>query len=93
MRKLLGNNIIEYKLGDDIMKVKPDDRSDNVNRIQNNIDNTIKNINLANEVIAKSDNAEEIQNMKERNARREEALEKMRCEIKDEARFNKNNMQ
>lgn len=67
------------------MKAKPDDRSDNVERIQNNIDNTIKNINLANEVIAKSDCNEEIQNMKQRNERREVALEKMRNEIKDEA--------
>lgn len=67
------------------MKAKPDDRSDNVERIQNNIDNTIKNINLANEVIAKSDCNEEIQNMKQRNERREIALEKMRIEIKDEA--------
>lgn len=67
------------------MKAKPDDRSDNVERIQNNIDNTIKNINLANEVIAKSDCNEEIQNMKQRNERREVALEKMRSEIKDEA--------
>lgn len=67
------------------MKNKPDDRSDNVERIQDNIDNTIKNINLANEVIAKSDCNEEIQNMKQRNERREVALEKMRNEIKDEA--------
>lgn len=70
------------------MKNKPDDRSDNVERIQNNIDNTIKNINLANEVIAKSDCNEEIQNMKQRNERREVALEKMRSEIKDEAMNN-----
>lgn len=70
------------------MKAKPDDRSDNVERIQNNIDNTIKNINLANEVIAKSDCNEEIQNMKQRNERREVALEKMRSEIKDEAMNN-----
>lgn len=83
-----GNNIIEYKIGCDFMKNKPDDRSDNVERIQNNIDNTIKNINLANEVIAKSDCNEEIQNMKQRNERREVALEKMRSEIKDEAMNN-----
>lgn len=80
-----GNNIIEYEIGCDVMKNKPDDRSNNVERIQNNIDNTIKNIHLANEVIAKSDCNEEIQNMKQRNERREIALEKMRSEIKDEA--------
>lgn len=74
------------------MNSKPDDRSDNVQRIQDNIDNTLKNINLANEMIAKSNDPNEIQNMKERNERREEALEKMRSEIREEALENKNNM-
>ena len=45
------------------MKSNPDDRSDNVERIQENINNTIKNINLANEVIAESNNSKEIENM------------------------------
>ena len=75
------------------MNPKPDDRSDNVQRIQENINNTLKNIGLANDMIAKSDNPDEIQNMKERNARREEALDKMRSEIREEALANKNNMQ
>lgn len=74
------------------MKPKPDDRSDNVERIQENINNTIKNINLANEVIAESNNSKEIENMKERNQRREESLEAMRSEIKEEAMANKNHM-
>lgn len=75
------------------MNSKPDDRSDNVQRIQENIDNTMKNINLANEMIAKSDDPKVIENMKERNERRQESLDAMRCEIKDEARANKNSMQ
>ena len=75
------------------MNPKPDDRSDNVQRIQDNINNTIKNINLANDVIAKSNDPNEVQNMKERNERREEALSAMRSEIKEEAMANKNNMQ
>lgn len=74
------------------MTPKPDDRSDNVRRIQDNIDNTLKNINLANEVIATSNDPKEIQNMKERNAKREEALEAMKSEIREEALANKNNM-
>ncbi|NME82114.1 small acid-soluble spore protein Tlp [Clostridium sp. SM-530-WT-3G] len=74
------------------MNPKPDDRRDNVQRIQENIDNTLKNISLANDMIAKSDNPDEIQNMKEKNVRREEALSKMICEIRDEALANKNNM-
>ena len=75
------------------MNAKQDDRSDNVERIQENIDNIIKNINLANEVITKSDNPEEIENMKQRNERRQEALDGMRHEIKEEAMANKNSMQ
>lgn len=75
------------------MKSKPDDRSDNEERIQENIDNTLKNINLANEVIAESNDPKEVQNMKERNVRREEALSAMRSEIKEEAMANKNSMQ
>ena len=74
------------------MNPKPDDRSDNVQRIQDNIDNTLKNISLANEMIAKSNDPNEIQNMKERNERREEALDKMRSEIREEALENKNKM-
>ena len=74
------------------MSPKPDDRSDNVQRIQDNIDNTLKNISLANEMIAKSNDPNEIQNMKERNERREEALDKMRSEIREEALENKNKM-
>lgn len=74
------------------MNPKPDDRSDNVQRIQDNIDNTLKNINLANEMIEKSNDPNEVQNMKERNERREEALEKMRSEIREEALANKNNI-
>ena len=74
------------------MNAKPDNRSNNVARIQENIDNTIKNINLANEVIAKSNDPKEVQNMKERNQKREESLSAMRSEIKEEAMFNKNNL-
>ena len=40
------------------MNAKPDDRSDNVERIQENINNTVNNIRLANDVIEKSDNPE-----------------------------------
>ena len=74
------------------MNAKPDDRSDNVERIQENINNTVKNIRLANEVIEKSDNPQEIENMMERNKRRKVALDNMRCEIKEEARARENSM-
>ena len=74
------------------MNAKPDDRSDNVERIQENINNTVKNIRLANEVIEKSDNPQEIENMIERNKRRKVALDNMRCEIKEEAKARENSM-
>ena len=57
-----------------------------------NINNTVKNIRLANEVIEKSDNPQEIENMMERNKRRKVALDNMRCEIKEEARARENSM-
>ena len=74
------------------MNAKLDDRSDNVERIKENINNTVKNIRLANEVIEKSDNHQEIENMIERNKRRKVALDNMRCEIKEEARARENSM-
>lgn len=74
------------------MNTNPDDRSDNVQNLQENINNTLKNINLANDVISKSNDPKEVQNMKERNAKREEALDAMRSEIREEAIANKNNM-
>lgn len=67
------------------MKSKPDDRSDNVERIQENIDNTIKNIRLADEMIEKTPDKNMKKELECKNHRREEALSGMRTEIKDEA--------
>lgn len=67
------------------MKSKPDDRRDNVDRIQYNIDKTILNCELADEMIAKTDDPKMKQTLQERNERREQALKGMRKEIKDEA--------
>jgi small acid-soluble spore protein (thioredoxin-like protein) len=67
------------------MKNKPDDRSDNVDRIQNNISSTIKNIHLGEEMIEKTDDEKMKRELTEKNERREEALDGMRSEIKDEA--------
>lgn len=64
---------------------KPDDRSDNVERIQHNIDNTIENIRLAEDAIELADNDKARRELEEKNRRRERALEGMRREIKDEA--------
>lgn len=67
------------------MKHKPDDRRDNVDKIQENIDNTLENIRLAEGTMAETDNEEMKQDIKAKNKRREEALSNMRHEIKDEA--------
>jgi small acid-soluble spore protein (thioredoxin-like protein) len=67
------------------MRNKPDDRSDNVDRIQHNISNTIENIRLAEEVIEETDDEKMRRDLEEKNDRRQEALSAMRKEIRDEA--------
>lgn len=67
------------------MKHKPDDRSDNVDRIQFNINHTIKNMELAEEMIEKTSDPKTKDDLKEKNERRREALNSMRVEIQDEA--------
>lgn len=67
------------------MKNKPDDRRDNVDRIQYNIDRTILNCELADEMIAKTDDPKMKQTLEEKNERRIESLQAMREEIRDEA--------
>ncbi len=67
------------------MKPNPDDRKDNVERIQKNIDMTIHNMELADELMAKTDDPKAKQELQAKNERRREALEGMRSEIKDEA--------
>lgn len=72
------------------MKSKPDDRRDNVDRIQCNISNTIENIHIANEMIEKTDDENMKEELSEKNERRERALKGMREEIKDEATAKRN---
>jgi small acid-soluble spore protein (thioredoxin-like protein) len=67
------------------MIVKPDDRSDNVERIQGNINHTIDNMRRADEMIEETSDDKMRENLKEKNERREEALNGMRSEIRDEA--------
>mgnify|MGYP000595311825 CR=1 FL=1 len=69
------------------MRHKPDDRSDNVEKIQENINNTLENIRLAEETMEKTDNEKMRQAIKAKNERREEALNNMRHEIRDEALY------
>lgn len=72
------------------MKSKPDDRRDNVDRIQEHIDDTIENCRLADEAICETDDPKIKKDLTEKNKRRASALESMREEIEDEATDKKN---
>ncbi len=67
------------------MENKPDDRRDNVDRIQDNIGSTIQNIHRAEEMISKTDDKKMKETLIEKNERRDHALDTMRKEIRDEA--------
>jgi len=67
------------------MRSKPDNRKDNVERIKRNIDSTLQNIELADEMIAKTSDDKTKKDLSEKNKRREKALGGMRHEIRDEA--------
>jgi small acid-soluble spore protein (thioredoxin-like protein) len=68
------------------MKSKPDDRRDNVKKIQYHIDRTIHNMELADEMIAKTSHSDTKEQLIDKNTRREQALNGMRHEIRDEAK-------
>lgn len=67
------------------MKNKPDNRRDNVQKIQENIANTVQNIELAEETMSATSNPHMKSNIAAKNKRREEALNSMRQEVSDEA--------
>jgi small acid-soluble spore protein (thioredoxin-like protein) len=71
--------------GEFIMKHNPDDRTDNVDRIQKNIDHTLQNMEIADEMIALTDDPKQKKSLKNKNDRRRDALDNMKNEIKDEA--------
>jgi len=68
-----------------MMKPKPDDRRDNVEKIQKNINHTIQNMELAEEMLERADSPTIRQELEAKNERRRDALEGMRKEIRDEA--------
>lgn len=70
-------------------KPKPDDRRDNVDKIQDNIDNTIRNYRLAEDMIELTDDEKTKKDLQEKNKRRLESLEGMKEEIRDEAIYAK----
>ncbi|RKQ37578.1 small acid-soluble spore protein Tlp [Oceanobacillus halophilus] len=63
---------------------KPDDRSDNVEKLQNMVQDTIQNMEKAEETMEHSHGNDREQIMA-KNKRREEAIQGMREEIKDES--------
>ena len=73
------------------MKPNPDDRRDNVKKIQRNINRTIQNMEAADELIEKTDDPKMKQSLSEKNERRRTGLDNMRKEIRDEAEFQKKN--
>ena len=71
-------------------KPKPDDRTDNVEKIKFNIDNTIINYRKTEDAIKLAEDDKQRQELEEKNQRRDEALKGMRKEIRQEA-VDKNN--
>lgn len=67
---------------------KPDDRSDNVEKLQRNVQNTIRNLREAEEYLAEHGDElspEERRTIRVKNEHRRESIAGMRREIKDEA--------
>lgn len=65
----------------------PDDRSDNVEKLQNALENTMQNVHQSEDFLkAHSDEMHENErkDVESKNRRREEAIEGFRAEIKDE---------
>jgi small acid-soluble spore protein (thioredoxin-like protein) len=73
-------------------KLNPDDRSDNVEKLQDMVQNTIANIEKAEATMACA-GPEERERIEAKNHRREESIAGMREEISDEARARENGYQ
>ncbi len=66
-------------------KPKPDDRRDNVDKIQRNIDNTIANYRETEDMIRNSVSNKQKSDLQAKNERRDQSIQNMRKEIRDEA--------
>jgi small acid-soluble spore protein (thioredoxin-like protein) len=77
-----------YPKGGTIFMAKPDDRSDNVEHLQEHIQNTIGNLEEAEQYLdehADEISSEELNTVAEKNTRRRESIASFREEVKDEA--------
>ena len=68
---------------------KPDDRGDNARKIKNAVDNTKRNIEAAEEMIANTDDGQTRHDLQEKNDRRRQAIPDMEKEMREEARHNR----
>ncbi|MNZ95755.1 Small, acid-soluble spore protein Tlp [compost metagenome] len=69
---------------------KPDNRADNVEHLQQSIQNTLENLNEAEEYLdnfSSEISSEERNQIEEKNNRRKESIEGFRAEVQDEAEF------
>jgi small acid-soluble spore protein (thioredoxin-like protein) len=66
-------------------KPKPDDRSDNVEKLQSMIQHTIQNMEEAEESLEFANDDTQRAQIEAKNERRRESIDAMRSEIKDEA--------
>ncbi|MCA1319353.1 small acid-soluble spore protein Tlp [Bacillus tianshenii] len=73
-------------------RANPDDRSDNVEKLQSMVQNTIENIEEAHESMQFA-GPEEREQIEAKNHRREESIAAFRSEIKDEAGSRENGFQ
>ena len=73
------------------MKNKPDYRSDNVDKIQTNISMTIDSIERADKMISQISDGKAKDDLYKKNTRRNQAIEGLRNEIKDEAKHREGN--
>jgi small acid-soluble spore protein (thioredoxin-like protein) len=69
---------------------KPDDRRDNVERIQFNIDNTIRNYRETEDMLKITEDEKQKRELEEKNKRRALVLKGMKKEIRQEAIDRKN---
>jgi small acid-soluble spore protein (thioredoxin-like protein) len=67
-------------------KPNPDNRADNAERIQKSINDTIKNIEAAEEMIAETPDMKMKTTLSEKNERRRQALDGKRQEMRDETK-------
>ncbi|MBU3144788.1 small acid-soluble spore protein Tlp [Clostridium sp. CF012] len=66
------------------MKNKADDRRDNADKIQHNISNTIENFHLTEEAIEETEDGKIKRTLEEKNDRRQDAINGMKSEMRDE---------